>query len=88
MRFKVGKCYKHSAGQMISIVAVAQTTMYGVTLLAEQSDRSDFTPCGMDADAYAENWQEISHDEWMTNFSDGERIKTANDSLQCTTPDT
>lgn len=67
LQFEVGKYYKHASGQQIAIVAVAKTTMYGVTLLAEQSNRPDFIPVGFETeDSYAE----ITKEEWMRNFSD------------------
>ena len=69
MRFEIGKCYQHTDGRMISVVASANTTMYGVTLLAEMSDSPDFMPVGFDSDEYAENWNEITKDKWMEGFT-------------------
>jgi hypothetical protein len=67
LQFEVGKYYKHASGQQIAIVATATTTMYGDTLLAEQSDRPDFKPVGFETD---DSYEEITKEEWMENFSD------------------
>ena len=66
-RFEVGKFYEHATGKQISIVCKAKTTMYGDTLLAEQSDCSDFMPVGFETD---DIWNEITEEVWMKNFSD------------------
>lgn len=70
MRFEIGKFYQHTSGQMISVVCQAETTMYGITFLAEQSDSPDFISVGSDSDEYAENWEEITKEQWMKGFTD------------------
>lgn len=68
MIFEVGKCYRHTTGHEISIVAEVETTMFGKTLLAEQTDRLDFMAVGL-SEANSENYKEITREEWMRNFT-------------------
>lgn len=68
MVFEVGKCYRHSGGEDMQIVGQVDTTMYGNCLVAESNKSSDLKPVGKDETA-AENWVEISKEEWMKNFS-------------------
>ena len=67
LHFEIGKFYKHASGKKIAILCEAETTMYGKTLVAEQSDSSDFMPVGFDSE---DCWTEIEKDEWMECFSD------------------
>lgn len=68
MRFEVGKFYKHTSGQQMAIVGKVPTTQWGETLVGERDDMADLMPVGMDEGA-AENWSEITKEEWMKNFS-------------------
>ncbi|CAM2954106.1 hypothetical protein PASE110613_09355 [Paenibacillus sediminis] len=69
MEFEVGKYYEHTTGEQISIVGEIVTTLYGKCLVAESSESPDLKPVGK-GDYYAENWHEISHVEWMSNFGE------------------
>lgn len=69
MKFEVGKFYRHTTGICFAILCEAETTMYGRTLIAEQS-------CGMPVivavgsdEASAINFHEITKEEWMLSFS-------------------
>ena len=68
MVFEVGKYYSHPTGEHIAILGEVETTLYGTCLIAESSERADLKPVGKD-ESNAENWSEISKDEWMRNFS-------------------
>jgi hypothetical protein len=68
MKFEIGKFYKHTTGQQIAIVGEVETTMYGRCLVAECSDKADLLPVGAD-ESHAENYSEITKEEWMMNFS-------------------
>lgn len=66
MRFEIGKCYQHiGTKEMMKIVGIAQTTGYGMTLVAEMAQYADFKAIGWDSDDYAENWMEISEERWL-----------------------
>lgn len=67
MRFEPGKYYRHAAGQMIATLGYMETTMWGKTLVAESVD--GLCPVGWDSDDYAQNWTEVSKEEWLKNFS-------------------
>lgn len=67
MKFEIGKCYRHAAGEEFSIVGIVRTDMYGDCLVAESNENCDLKPVGSDESA-AENWVEISRDEWLRNF--------------------
>ena len=71
MLFEIGKCYKHSAGNMMKILCKAESTVWGTTLVGEQAGTRNHSlvPVGWDSEDYTANWEEITHDEWMTNFS-------------------
>lgn len=65
MQFEIGKSYKHSSGNVMRILACVDTTIYGKALIAEEGDTFGFRPVGFDSDDYAENWKEISEEEWL-----------------------
>jgi hypothetical protein len=68
MQFEIGKYYTHPSGEQMSIVGEVETTLYGKCLIAESSGYADLKPVGKD-ESSAENWAEISKEEWMKNFS-------------------
>lgn len=68
MIFEQGKYYSHPTGRQMAIVGEVETTLYGKCLIAETDDGADLKSVGRDESA-AENWTEISKDEWMKNFS-------------------
>lgn len=67
MKFEAGKYYRHNSERDISIICEAETTVYGKALTAEESDGS-LTAVGRE-EWNAENYTEISREEWMKNFS-------------------
>lgn len=67
MVFEIGKCYQHTTGSQIKIIGEVNSTLYGDSLMAEESDGS-FRPVGKTEDNAA-NWREITEEEWMKNFS-------------------
>lgn len=72
MKFQAGRYYKHNNGKTMAIIGALQTSMWcagpsGFTLIAETSD-GKLEPVGSDATS-AENWAEMSRDEWMAQFS-------------------
>lgn len=68
MVFEIGKCYRHNGGEEISIIGELETTLYGKCLISESNRGWNLKPVGRDEDA-AENWKEITVEEWMQNFS-------------------
>ena len=72
MKFEIGKFYKHEVlDQYLSILTPRMdTTQYGTTLIAEvfgSHRREIFMAVGND-EASAENYIEITAEEWMSNF--------------------
>lgn len=67
MKFKVGKFYKHTDGTKLAIICKADTTMFGETLLAEQSNTSEFIAVGSGKED-AVNYTEITKVEWLESF--------------------
>lgn len=67
MVFELGKVYQHTTGIQIKIVGEASTTLYGECLVSEDY-YGTLKPVGTDT-SNAENWFEITEDEWMKNFS-------------------
>lgn len=65
--FKIGKYYRHTSGEEIRIVGEVFTDLYGRTLLAESNRKPDLTPVGP-SPHHAENWVEITREEWLKNF--------------------
>lgn len=68
MIFEIGKQYIHTTGEQMSIVGEVETTLYGTCLIAESSNDANLKPVGK-GESYAENWTEITKEEWMKNFS-------------------
>lgn len=72
MKFEIGKCYEHTTKKQMKIIGEAKSTGYGMgdgkTLVGECAGESNFMPVGSD-EAAAENWHEITEEEWMKNFS-------------------
>lgn len=68
MVFETGKYYGHPSGEQMSILNEVNTTLYGTCLIAESNKSADLKPVGKD-ESNAENWLEISKEDWMKNFS-------------------
>jgi len=66
--FEIGKFYRHTTGEEISIIGKVDSTLYGTTLVAESNTYERFKAVGSDASSI-DNWIEISKEEWMKNFS-------------------
>ena len=72
MKFEPGKYYKHTTGEMLHTLVMADTTMWGRTLLAERCPKNEMVtivPVGIDSTDYTTNYVEITEEEWMTGFS-------------------
>jgi hypothetical protein len=67
MIFEVGKYYKHTTGLSMQTLGNMMTTMWGLALIAEQSD-GQIIAVGRDEDSSV-NWIEISREEWLANFT-------------------
>ncbi len=67
-KFEIGKYYKHSGGRMIHILCEAKTTVYGITLVAEEVGNENLIPVGKSKDN-AINWEIAKKEEWLKNFS-------------------
>lgn len=65
MIFETGKYYKHTTGLCMSVLDRLNTTMWGLALIAEQSNGKLLAV----DENYTDNWFEISREEWMSNFS-------------------
>lgn len=70
MIFKLNSFYKHSGGQLMHMIACAESPVMwmGPTLIAESPD-GRLTPCGMD-ETSAQNWAEIDRSEYMSSLLD------------------
>lgn len=71
MKFELGKYYRHTSGDMIATLDFLETTMWGKALITERVGTKNHDICcvGTDDEGYAQNWQEITKEEWMKNFS-------------------
>ncbi len=71
MRFEPGKYYRHTDGREIATLDFLETTMWGRVLIAEDAGKfhHSISSVGTDSEDYAVNWEEITKDEWMKNFS-------------------
>ncbi len=67
MCFQLGKYYKHTTGYCLHIVGALETTMWGLTLIAETTGNK-LIAVGRD-EASAVNYSEITKEEWMRYFS-------------------
>lgn len=56
MKFEIGKCYKHTSGKKMRIIAETDTYFYGHCLLAEY-DSAEYIPVGAEEEN-AVNWVE------------------------------
>ena len=68
MVFEIGRFYRHTSGREMAILGEVETTMYRKCLVAESNRTGNLLPVGKDESA-ADNWREISKEEWMQNFS-------------------
>lgn len=71
MTFELGKYYKHPTGSMLHVITAAETTLYGWTLIAEQTGVNayeTFLAVGADESSVV-NYTEISEEEWKKAFS-------------------
>lgn len=66
--FKIGRYYKHPSGELMHIIGVVKTTLYGECLVAETSAGFDLKPVGMSRDA-SEGWREVEKEEWTACFT-------------------
>ena len=64
--FEIGKYYQHSSGNCMHIVGSANTSTYGWTLIGEEIS-GNLRPVGV-GEGYAENWYEISEEDWFEAF--------------------
>lgn len=66
MIFEPGKFYKHTSGKMISTLDFLETTMWGRTLIVEESGNPGLNCVATDSESFAVNYTEISKEEWMS----------------------
>lgn len=69
MVFEIGKCYVHTTGMQMHIIGEVKTMMRGEGLLAETYGVDEELMQVGTLPENAVNWQEISLEEWMSNFS-------------------
>lgn len=63
--FKIGKTYRHTTGNTMTVVGAVNTYTYGPVLVAEDHDNGHLTPIGSDEDATL-NWTEVKdRRDWM-----------------------
>ena len=67
MKFEIGKFYRHTTGQELSILCEAETTIRGKGLVAETNDHNELILVGTNVEN-AINYVEITKEEWMKNF--------------------
>ena len=60
--FEVGRYYRHSSGGCMHIVGSVKTDTYGWTLIGEDKS-GNIRPVGI-GEGYAENWYEITEEDW------------------------
>jgi hypothetical protein len=65
MLFETGRCYKHTTGLSMHIIANLDTTLWGFTMIAEQSN-GKLIPVNRQS---TDNWKQISREEWLSNFN-------------------
>ena len=63
MKFKKGKYYKHTTGQMLHMLGYVKTSGYGKTILAEEFSTWKIIQCGMDKYS-SQNYKKIKKNEW------------------------
>ena len=63
MVFELGRYYKHNGGSMLHTIALAETTMYGEGLIAEEAGEPNLIVVGQD-ETHAVNYVEIDKKEW------------------------
>ena len=57
LRFELGKTYKHTSGDTMTIIGSLKTHIYGWAFIAELPDGT-LKPVGYTDDGYAQNWSE------------------------------
>lgn len=62
--FELGRYYIHNTGELLFICAIADSRMYGRTLIGE-TESGNFIPIGSDHASF-ENWREITRDEFIS----------------------
>lgn len=65
--FKIGRFYEHSGGGKLHVLESFLTTMWGTTLIAEESG-GGLRAVGSDT-ASAENYIEIDRERWLEDFN-------------------
>lgn len=70
MKFELGKFYKHTTGRTLSIVGLAETTMWGRTFVGEEikNEGMSILIAVGNCEDNAVNYIEITKEEWMKNF--------------------
>ena len=58
LRFELGKTYKHTSGNTMTIIGSLKTHIYDWTFVAELPDGT-LKPVGYTDDGYAQNWSEV-----------------------------
>lgn len=61
MIFEIGKTYRHTTGEIMTIIGKLKTHMWGECLIGE-TDTGDLVPVGSQ-EANAVNWKEVSEGE-------------------------
>lgn len=70
MIFEIGKFYRHPSGRDMAILGRVTTTLWGESLLAECAcQRGHLLQAVGEDKTSAQNWEEITREEWMKNFS-------------------
>lgn len=68
MVFEIGNYYKHSTGSILHIIGELETTMYGMSLMAEVGGEGKIIAVGKDKSS-AVNYRKITKEEWDKCFS-------------------
>lgn len=67
MVFKLGKCYEHTTGKRMHIVAQAELDIYISPCFIAETDTGEIIPVGI-TEEHAVNWQEITREKWLNTF--------------------
>lgn len=70
MQLEVGKCYRHTSGMEMSIIGIVETTLSGWAGVAERTDNHDLAMVALNDEDAGIEWEEITEEEWMKNFTD------------------
>lgn len=82
MRFELGKYYRHTNGETIHVIGVANTWAYGWCFTAENPNTPELKPVGYTDDAYAQNWEEITVHGYIQGAEENSKSPEKKDKIE------